>query len=104
MSAGPPVRYKRYSRDGFDGLADPAYRRTSAWNQLPPAEKGRIVELALERPDLSCRELACYIVDNEGCGAARAVCLRVNSLSNSEKSVVSHYPCLSLDGSSRSIL
>lgn len=33
---------------------------------MPPAEKGRVVELALERPDLSCRELACYIVDNEG--------------------------------------
>jgi putative transposase len=25
-----------------------------------------VVELALERPDLSCRELACYIVDYEG--------------------------------------
>jgi transposase InsO family protein/transposase-like protein len=58
--------YKRYLQDGYDGLADPAYRRTSAWNQLPLAEKGRVVELALERPDLSCRELACYIVDNEG--------------------------------------
>jgi putative transposase len=57
--------YKRYLNDGYDGLADPAYRRTSAWNQLPPAEKGRVVELALERPDLSCRELACHIVDNE---------------------------------------
>ncbi|WP_157587211.1 helix-turn-helix domain-containing protein [Spirosoma arboris] len=58
--------YKRYLQNGYDGLADPAYRRTSTWNQLPPAEKGRVVELALEKPDLSCRELACYIVDNEG--------------------------------------
>ncbi len=60
------VWYKRCLTDGFDGLADPAYRRTSAWNQLPPTEKGRVAELAFERPDLSCRELACYIVDNEG--------------------------------------
>jgi hypothetical protein len=37
----------------------------SGWNQLPSAEKNRIIELALERPDLSSRELACYIVDNE---------------------------------------
>jgi transposase InsO family protein len=57
--------YKRYLSGGYDGLADSAYRRTSGWNQLPTAEKSRIVELALERPDLSCRELACHIVDNE---------------------------------------
>ncbi|WP_394355509.1 helix-turn-helix domain-containing protein [Spirosoma validum] len=59
------MRYKRYLQSGYAGLADPAYRRISAWNQLPPAEKGCVVELALERPDLSCRELTCYIVDNE---------------------------------------
>ena len=58
--------YKRYLISGYDGLADPPYRRSSGWNQLPPAEKSRIIELALERPDLSCRELACHIVDNEG--------------------------------------
>ncbi|GAB3510946.1 hypothetical protein GCM10027341_49880 [Spirosoma knui] len=99
MSAGPPVRYKRYLHDGFDGLADPTYRRTSAWNQLPPAEKGRVVELAFERPDLSCRELACYIDDNEGCGAARAVCLGVYGLSYPEKSGLNHNPSLSTYGS-----
>ena len=57
--------YKRYLTDGYDGLADQPYRRTSGWNQLPQPEKNRIVELALERPDLSSRELACHIVDNE---------------------------------------
>ena len=57
--------YKRYLNDGYDGLADQPYQRTSGWNQLPPTEKSRIVELALERPDLSSRELACHIVDNE---------------------------------------
>ena len=91
--------YKRYLQSGYDGLADPAYRRTSAWNQLPPAEKGRVVELALERPDLSCRELACYIVDNEGCGAARAVCLGINRLPYSEKSGLNYHSRLSIDGS-----
>lgn len=57
--------YKRYLTDGYDGLADQPYRRTSGWNQLPQPEKNRIVELALERPDLSSRELACHIIDNE---------------------------------------
>ncbi len=57
--------YKRYLTDGYDGLGDQPCRRIGVWNQLPITEKGRVVELALERPDLSCRELACYIVDNE---------------------------------------
>ncbi|WP_442922080.1 IS3 family transposase [Microcoleus sp. ARI1-A3] len=69
--------YKRYLTDGYDGLADPTYCRTSAWNQLPLAEKGRVVELALERPDLSCRELACYIVDNEGWFVSESTVYRI---------------------------
>ena len=69
--------YKRYLSDGYDGLADQPYRRTSGWNQLPPAEKSRIVELALERPDLSSRELACYIVDNEGWFVSESTVYRV---------------------------
>ena len=58
--------YKRYLTDGYDGLADQPHRRHSGWNQLRPAQRSRVIELALERPDLSCRELACYIVDYEG--------------------------------------
>jgi len=69
--------YKRYLTDGFDSLADPICRHISAWNQLPPAEKGRVVELALERPDLSCRELACYIVDNEGWFVSESTVYRI---------------------------
>lgn len=57
--------YKRYLNYGYDGLALSPLRRQSGWNQLPHAQKSRIIELALERPELSCRELACYIVDNE---------------------------------------
>lgn len=72
--------YKRYLTDGYDGLADQPLRRHSGWNQLPPAQRSRVVELALERPDLSCRELACYIVDYEGCRAAGAVCVRIERL------------------------
>lgn len=91
--------YKRYLTDGYDGLANQPYRRASGWNQLPAAQKSRIVELALERPDLSCRELACYVVDNEDCRAAAAVCLRVYSVSYTEESRLSDYTCLSITGS-----
>ena len=35
--------YKRYLKDGYDGLADQPYKRTSGWNQLPPAEKAALL-------------------------------------------------------------
>lgn len=69
--------YKRYLNHGYDGLADQPYQRTSSWNQLPPAEKSRIIELALERPDLSSRELACYIVDYEGWFVSESTVYRI---------------------------
>lgn len=91
--------YKRYLNDGFDGLADQPYRRTSAWNQLPSVEKSRIVELAFERPDLSCRELACHIVDNEGWFVSESTVYRLL-----KKSGLDHYARLPTHGSGRSVL
>jgi transposase InsO family protein len=36
------------------------------WNQIPSDEKQKVIELALDNPALSPRELAHRIVDNEG--------------------------------------
>ncbi len=58
--------YKRYLEKGYDGLADAPVQRRGYWNQLPEREKERVVALALDRPDLSCRELAWHITDQEG--------------------------------------
>jgi transposase len=58
--------YKRYLEKGYDGLADTPVERRGHWNRVPQQEKERVVELALERPDLSCRELAWHITDQEG--------------------------------------
>src|SRR5687768_3067699 len=58
--------YKRYLEAGYEGLADKPIRPRRYWNQLPQVEATRIVELALERPDLSSKELAWYITDHEG--------------------------------------
>ena len=54
--------YGRYKEEGFDGLA--SKKRNSFWNRIPPKMKNQVVELALELPHLSPRELACHIVDN----------------------------------------
>jgi putative transposase len=58
--------YRRYAQDGYDGLANrkPAARRF--WNRIPDAEKDRVVQIALERPEDSPRQLAWHITDTEG--------------------------------------
>ena len=57
--------YARYREDGYDGLAPRARQKRRFWNQLPPWERDRVVEVALDRPELSPRELAHHITDTQ---------------------------------------
>ena len=57
--------YARYKEKGFDGLAVKPKQQRRFWNQLPPWERQRVVDIALDKPDLSPRELAHYITDHE---------------------------------------
>jgi transposase len=56
--------YARYLEDGYDGLASRAKGRRQTWNKIPQKEKNKVVEEALEHPELSSRELAVHIVDH----------------------------------------
>jgi putative transposase len=58
--------YRRYVDHGTDGLQPPVGQRRRFWNQIPDQERERVVELALERPELTPRELAVHITDHEG--------------------------------------
>jgi len=60
------VWYKHYFEDGFDGLNPKSPNRKSFWNEIPKKEKNKVIEIALEKEDLSPRELACHITDNKG--------------------------------------
>jgi len=55
--------YARYLQDGYDGLAPRTKGRRQTWNKIPQHERNRVVEEALEHPELSSRELAVHIVD-----------------------------------------
>lgn len=57
--------YNRYLKKGFDGLAASKRDGNRIWNKIPQAEKNRVVEVALDKPDLSARELAWHITDTE---------------------------------------
>jgi transposase InsO family protein len=58
--------YRRYQEDGYDGLANQYRPPQQFWNEIPPWEKERVVEIALELPEKSPRELAWYITDKRG--------------------------------------
>ena len=57
--------YDRHQRGGPEGLADRPSRPDRVWNRIPEAIRGRIIDLALEEPELSPRELAVRFTDEE---------------------------------------
>ena len=57
--------YDRYLEEGFDGLEDKTASHTNIWNRIPDTQRAKVVELALEVPELSPRELAVHFTDSE---------------------------------------
>ena len=57
--------YGRYKKNGYDGLAPKNRSAVSQWNKIPDAVRGEVVELALDRPELSPRELAHQMIDHK---------------------------------------
>ena len=55
--------YKRYLDGGYDGLADRKSSPRRFWNRIPDCEREKVRKLALEKPDLTPRELAWHITD-----------------------------------------
>jgi putative transposase len=58
--------YERYRVAGAAGLADQSPGPRRFWNRIPDAVRAQVVELALERPDQSPRQLAWEFTDIEG--------------------------------------
>ena len=56
---------KRYQLNGIDGLDDRKPCPGSVWNKLPAQEQAAIIKLALEKPELSPRELAVTYIDEQ---------------------------------------
>jgi RNA-directed DNA polymerase len=58
--------YRRYETAGYNGLADHRAQARQFWNRIPDTVREQVVQIALERPELSPRELAWHITDTEG--------------------------------------
>ena len=57
--------YDRYQRFGEAGLEDRSPHPGRVWNRIPDVIRKQIVDLALEEPELSPRELAVRFTDTE---------------------------------------
>ena len=71
-------RWQQRCRDqGEVGLADRKPEPGAVWNRLRPEEQTVILARALQQPDLSPRELACYVTDHAGFTVSAATAYRV---------------------------
>jgi transposase-like protein len=57
--------YDRFVEHGPEGLEDRSSCPSRIWNRIPEAVRDRILDVALEEPDLSPRELAVRFTDTE---------------------------------------
>lgn len=58
--------YRRYLEAGYDGLADRQPQRQQFWNRIPDSGREQVVDVALEKTELSPRQLAWHLTDTQG--------------------------------------
>ena len=58
--------YQRYLEYGPEGLENHKPKPGRQWNRIPDEERRKVVDIALEQPELSSRELAWHITDTQG--------------------------------------
>jgi putative transposase len=58
--------YGRFQEQGYAGLAPKRRAVNSQWNKIPNGHRQKVVEIALDIPELSPRELAHHITDHKG--------------------------------------
>ena len=57
--------YDRYLAGGFDGLEDRQPHPGRVWNRIPDTIRKQVLDMALDEPDLSPRELAIKFTDDK---------------------------------------
>ena len=57
--------YDRYLTGGVEALEDKAPMPARVWNRIPDDVREQIIDLALEQPELSPRELAVHFTDKQ---------------------------------------
>ena len=58
--------FRKYQEEGFYGLAYKKPGRKQFWNRIPESVREQVVDLTLEQPDKSSKQLAWHFTDTEG--------------------------------------
>jgi len=74
--------YRRYRERGDAGLTPPPSRERQTWNAIPPWVKKQVIETALERLELSPRELAWHLTDTRRYFISESSVYRVLKVNN----------------------
>jgi putative transposase len=69
--------YQRYEAEGFDGLHDQQPAPRPRWNKIPETVRKELIDLALERSELSPRELACRYTDERAYFVSESTVYRI---------------------------
>lgn len=69
--------YDRYLEGGLDALADKKPKPRSVWNKVPDSMRKKLLDMALDHPDLSPRELAVRFTGEHGYFISEATAYRV---------------------------
>ena len=69
--------YDRFRCGGRDALADRPSKPTRVWNRVPEEGRKDLVEMALEQPELSPRELAIRFTDTKGSFVSESSAYRI---------------------------
>jgi transposase InsO family protein len=77
----PRSTYYRWRRQfhgqGFEGLKDLSPCKGRVWNALLPQERDKVLEVALQCPEWSPRQLACWLADKAGFTASESTVYRI---------------------------
>lgn len=69
--------YDRYLDGGFDALEDKRPHPGKPWNRIPDTVRQQVLDLALDEPELSPRELAVSFTDSKGYFVSEASIYRI---------------------------
>ncbi len=69
--------YDRFLTDGVEGLEDRKRPSLPSWNQVPEDQRQALLEMALEQPELSPRELAVRFTDERQDFVSEATTYRI---------------------------
>jgi putative transposase len=69
--------YQRYEAEGFEGLHDQKPAPRPRWNKIPEPIRQELIDLALERTELSPRELACRYTDERAYFVSESTVYRI---------------------------